>query len=91
MESGSLTSVRTEGTASVQGTSFSQGSLSTQGETAAEHAEHRRRIAAEEERLRLETQRLEDVRRVNLDQLRAAVAMSEVLGKPLSLRPRGRR
>lgn len=91
VKSGSLHAAEAEGSASVQGTSFNQGSLSTQGEDAAEHAEHRRRIAAEEERLRLETQRLEDMRQVNLDKLRAAVVMSEVLGKPVSLRPRGRR
>ena len=65
-----------------------EGSISTQGESDEEHAEHRRRIAEEEAMRRQERDALADLREANLDRLRAAVVMSEVLGKPVSLRPR---
>ena len=65
-----------------------EGSFSTQGESAEEHAAHRRRIEAEEAQLRQERDALDDLRTANRDKLRAAVVMSEVLGKPLALRPR---
>lgn len=65
-----------------------EGSISTQGESAAEHAKHRQKVLAEEESLRLEHEALQDVRNMNLQKLRTAVVMSEVLGKPVSLRRR---
>ena len=65
-----------------------EGSISTQGESDEEHAEHRRRIAAEEEMRQQEHETLRELREANLERLRAAVVMSEVLGKPVSLRPR---
>lgn len=65
-----------------------EGKISTQGESEAEHAEHRRRIAAEEAARRLEHETLRDLREANRDKLRTAVIMSEVLGKPIALRPR---
>ena len=66
-----------------------EGSISTQGESAAEHAQHRRKILAEEEELRREHEELLEIRSMNLQKLRTAVVMSEVLGKPVSLRRRG--
>lgn len=57
-----------------------------EGESHAEHAGHKLRIAAEEEALRRERAELQELRNVNLKKLRAAVVMSEVLGKPVALR-----
>lgn len=65
-----------------------EGSVSTQGESEAEHAEHRLRAAAEEAARRQEHEALRELRAANRDKLRTAVVMSEVLGKPVSLRPR---
>lgn len=65
-----------------------EGSISTQGENPAEHARHRQKVLAEEEQLRLEHQALQEVRSMNLQKLRTAVVMSEILDKPVSLRPR---
>ena len=61
---------------------------SSEGESHEEHAEHLRRIEEEEAQHRQEREALNDLREANLDRLRAAVVMSEVLGKPVSLRPR---
>lgn len=66
----------------------SEGSVSTQGESAEEHAEHQRRAAAEEAERRQAHEALRDLRAANRDRLRAAIVMSEVLNKPVSLRPR---
>ncbi|MBP3409442.1 MAG: hypothetical protein J6J78_08460 [Clostridia bacterium] len=68
-----------------------EGTISTQGESAAEHAEHRQKILAEEAKLREQQQTLQELRHLNRQKLRSAVVMSEVLGKPVSLRPRGYR
>lgn len=68
-----------------------EGTVSTQGESAAEHAEHRQKILAEEARLREQQETLQELRHLNRKKLRSAVVMSEVLGKPVSLRPRGYR
>lgn len=65
-----------------------EGSISTQGESAEEHAKHRQKILAEEEQLRREHETLRELRDMNLEKLRTAVVMSEVLGKPVSLRRR---
>ena len=65
-----------------------EGFVSTQGESFEEHAEHRRKIAEEEARRHQEREALDDLRNANLEKLRAAVVMSEVLGKPVALRPR---
>ena len=66
-----------------------EGTVSTQGESAAEHAEHRQKILAEEARIREQQETLQELRHMNRQKLRRAVVMSEVLGKPVSLRPRG--
>ena len=66
---------------------FEEGS-SFEGESHEEHAKHLRRIEEEEALHRQELEALNDLREANLDKLRAAVVMSEVLGKPVSLRPR---
>lgn len=71
-----------------EGESFHEGFISTQGESAEEHAEHRRRIAEEEAQRHQELEALNDLRHANREKLRAAVVMSEVLGKPVALRPR---
>ena len=65
-----------------------EGFISTQGESIEEHAEHRRKIAEEEARFHEERAALSDLRNANLEKLRTAVVMSEVLGKPVALRPR---
>ena len=63
-------------------------SASMEGESHEEHAEHLRRIEAEEAQHRQEREAIEDLRAANREKLRAAVVMSEVLGKPVALRPR---
>ena len=60
-----------------------------EGETHEEHAAHVERIRAGEQQLQAAQSREEILRSVNLKNLRTAVIMSEVLGKPVSLRPRG--
>ena len=65
-----------------------ESSFSMEGESHEEHAEHRRRIEEEEALHQQERDAIADLRAANLDKLRAAVVMSEVLGKPVSLRPR---
>ena len=65
-----------------------EGRTSTQGESEAEHDEHRRQVRAEEARLRQAREALRDSRAEYLRKLRTAVVMSEVLNKPVSLRPR---
>lgn len=62
-----------------------------EGEAPLEHAAHRQRVIADEERLHQEHAQLRELRSANLQKLRSAVVMSEVLGKPVSLRARGRR
>ena len=60
-----------------------------EGETHAEHAAHVDRIRADEQQSQAAQAREEILRSVNLKNLRNAVIMSEILGKPVSLRPRG--
>ena len=71
-----------------EGDSFHEGFISTQGESIEEHAEHRRRMAEEDARHQQEREALNDLRSANREKLRAAIVMSEVLGKPVALRPR---
>ena len=59
-----------------------------EGESHREHAEHRQRIIEEEARIHKEREDLKELRSVNLQKLRSAVIMSEVLGKPVALRGR---
>jgi len=68
-----------------------EGTVSTQGESAVEHARHRQKVLGEEARLRQQQETLQELRHLNRQKLRSAVVMSEVLGKPVSLRPRGYR
>ena len=65
-----------------------EGSISTQGESPEEHARHRQRILAEEAQRRAEHETLQEVRHMNLQKLRTAVVVSEILDKPVSLRRR---
>lgn len=65
-----------------------EGTISTQGESAEEHAEHLRRAAAEEQARRLARETLRDLRSARREKLQSAVVMSEILNKPVSLRPR---
>lgn len=74
-----------------EGTISTQGTHSTEGETAAEHAEHRLKVLREEASRRLEHEAIQDLKSMNLKKLRSAVVMSEVLDKPVSLRRRGYR
>lgn len=67
-----------------------EGSISTQGEHPEAHALHQARIAAQEAQLRREWESMAELRNIRLENLRAAVVMSEVLGKPVALRPRNR-
>lgn len=62
-----------------------------EGESPLEHAAHRQRVIAEEERVRREHAQLRELRSANLQKLRSAVVMREILDKPVSLRPRARR
>lgn len=59
-----------------------------EGESRAEHARHVERIRREEEELRRQQDELAELRNVNIEKLRSAVVMSEILDKPVSLRPR---
>lgn len=68
-----------------------EGMISTQGESAEEHAAHLAKIHAEEERLHQTQQTLQEIRNLNRKKLRSAVVMNEVLGKPVSLRSRNYR
>ena len=61
-----------------------------EGETEAEHAAHRMRAARAEARRRSECAEAQAVAQVNLQTLRSAVVMKEILDKPVSLRPRRR-
>lgn len=73
-----------------------QGSLAMEngrheGESDAEHAQHLMR-AAQAEAIRSADQEAQQIlREVNLRNLRTAVVMKEILDRPVSLRPRGRR
>lgn len=68
-----------------------EGSISTQGESAAEHAAHHAKVLAEEAKIREEHETMRELARMNRRQLRSAIVMSEILSKPVSLRPRGYR
>ena len=63
---------------------------SVEGETEAEHAAHRLRTEREEERIQVERAAAQALAEVNLQTLRSAVVMKEILDKPVSLRPRRR-
>lgn len=63
---------------------------SVEGETEAEHAAHRMRAAQEEQRIHIERAAEQAQMEVNLQALRSAVVMKEILDKPVSLRPRRR-
>lgn len=62
-----------------------------EGETEAEHAAHRRRAEAEEALRDSAQEARSAVAAMNLQALRSAVVMKEILDKPVSLRPRCRR
>ena len=62
-----------------------------EGETEAEHAVHRRRAEAEEALRDSAQEARSAVAAMNLQALRSAVVMKEILDKPVSLRPRCRR
>lgn len=68
-----------------------EGTVSTQGESHEEHAKHRAEMLAAEQELFERQETLRELRRMNTRKLRSAVVMSEVLGKPVSLRPRSMR
>ena len=68
-----------------------EGTVSTQGESTEEHAGHHQKILAEEARMQEVQETLQELRHMNRQKLRQAVVMNEVLGKPVSLRPRGYR
>ena len=74
--------------AASQGSLIMDPSQGIEGETAAEHAEHRRKAAEAEARQREDLQAQQALRDINLQKLRAAVVMKEILDKPVSLRPR---
>lgn len=68
-----------------------EGSISTQGESAAEHAEHQRKMQDADMYLQKEQEALQELRQLNRQKLRNAVVMSEILGKPVALRSRTNR
>lgn len=61
-----------------------------EGEPEAEHAAHRLRAAREDARIQIERAAEQAQTEVNLQTLRSAVVMKEILDKPVSLRPRRR-
>ena len=61
-----------------------------EGETEAEHAAHRLRAEREEARIQVEHAAEQVQTEINLQTLRSAVVMKEILDKPVSLRPRRR-
>lgn len=61
-----------------------------EGESWREHAAHLARIAREEEKIARRLEEIKRLRDVNLEKLRSAVVMSEVLGKPMALRGNNR-
>ena len=63
---------------------------SVEGETEAEHAAHRLRAAQEDMRIGVERAAEQALAEVNLQTLRSAVVMKEIIDKPVSLRPRRR-
>ncbi len=63
---------------------------SVEGETETEHAAHRLRAEREEQRIHVERAAEQALAEVNLQALRSAVVMKEILDKPVSLRPRRR-
>lgn len=68
-----------------------EGTRSTQGERAAEHAAHQKRMREEEAEALRAAESVREARQLKLEELRGAVVMSEVLGKPVALRPRNPR
>lgn len=60
--------------------------VSTEGEAEAEHAEHVRRILADEAATRQQSASELELRRVNRARLRQAVVMREILDRPVALR-----
>lgn len=67
------------------------GAIPTQGESDAEHALHLEQMRAAEQAQQEEHEALLELRRMNREKLRSAVVMSEVLGRPVSLRSRAHR
>ena len=63
---------------------------SVEGETETEHAAHRLRAKREDMRIGVERAAEQALAEVNLQTLRSAVVMKEILDKPVSLRPRRR-
>ena len=59
-----------------------------EGETVAEHSMHRQRAAQAEAQAQIEQEALQALRAANLQALRNAVVMKEILDKPVALRPR---
>ena len=70
---------------------FSPALRSTQGESEAEHKKHVERIVEEEKRMKTAAQAQHKLRSMHRQKMREAVIMSEVLSKPVALRPRGQR
>lgn len=77
--------------ASATGKDPHEGTVSTQGESEAEHAEHRRRILAEEAQRREAYEAHRELQNLNLKRLRSAIVTREILDKPVSLRAKFRR
>lgn len=74
----------------VQREARSEAEAPREGESRREHAAHLARIAREEEKIARRQEEIKRLRDVNLEKLRSAVVMSEVLGKPLALRGNNR-
>lgn len=76
---------------SVPDPEYAEGTVSSQGESDAEHALHLKKVRAAEQAQQQEHEALLELRRMNREKLRSAVVMSEVLDKPVSLRSRTHR
>ena len=77
-------------TAQANGSIALDPSQGIEGESEAEHAEHRRKAVEAEAHHRSAVEAQEMLRDVNLRTLRAAVVMKEILDRPVALRPRRR-
>jgi hypothetical protein len=62
------------------------GSVTAQGESEAEHAEHLHRMYEDDLRARTQNDTLQELRRMNRARLRQAVIMREILDRPISMR-----
>ena len=62
------------------------GSVSAQGESEAEHAEHLQKMREDDLQTRMQSETLRELRQMNRARLRQAVVVREILDRPVSMR-----